>query len=113
MPETGFISFLPPDQRKELETLFFFNPEQSRFSEEIEQAVSLFGDPIIQENSQGITITLPKFPEAQCLFAQSKVKRHLLAAVIYFRSEPDELEAFTRMIQHLGGLLGGLQRTSS
>jgi hypothetical protein len=27
--------------------------------------------------------------------------------------EPDELEAFTRMIQHLGGLLGGLQRTSS
>ena len=27
--------------------------------------------------------------------------------------EPDELEAFTRMIQHLGGLLGGLQRPNS
>jgi len=27
--------------------------------------------------------------------------------------EPDELEAFRRMIQHLGGLLGELQRASS
>jgi hypothetical protein len=89
-----FRSVLPPDQRKALEDLFFFNPEQHLFLPEIEATISLLGPPEIQESSHGLTVQVARYPDAQNLYCFDRKTDELLAVMIYFRSELSELEIF-------------------
>ena len=90
----SFTSSLHYQLRSQLEDLFFFNSEQKLFLPEIEESIEVLGIPKIQDKRDNIIIHLPNFPHAQCLFCLDEANERLLAAMIYFRSEPSELEVF-------------------
>jgi hypothetical protein len=79
--------------------MFFFNPRQADYREEIVHAVELFGDPKIKESSNGLTILLPKVSHAQCLFSVDLEGSKLGGVVIFTREEAEELE-----ILHFAGI---------
>lgn len=88
----NFVSDLPQEKREELEKLFYYNPEQFKFTNEIETTVTCFGNPIIRIRNHGIEMSVEKYPEAQCLFAVDQSNTTIYAALIYLRSDPTELE---------------------
>ncbi len=87
-----FTSFLNPLLKSQLEEMFFFNPRQADYREEIAHAVELFGDPKIKESLNGLTVFLPKVTHAQCLFAVDCEGSKLGCVVIFTREEAEELE---------------------
>lgn len=91
--EIVFTSELRKHYRDQLENLFFFNVEQTKFHAAIEETIQVLGVPEIHKNRDSLSIHLPNFPDAQCLFALDKTEK-LLASMVYFRSETSELEVF-------------------
>jgi hypothetical protein len=87
-----FTSTLPLEQRESLEQLFFFNPKQADYLAEINEAVLQFGSPFIEQTQNGIRLSLPKFPEAQCLFVAYQESTSLLGTAIYTLNDDQELE---------------------
>lgn len=85
-------SFLNPQLKGRLEGVFFFNPRQSIYREEIVLAVELFGEPRMENSAGGLVIVLPKVPHAQCLFATDLEGNNLGGVVIFTREEAEELE---------------------
>ncbi len=85
-------SWLPESAKPALQDLFFFNPRQGLYHDEIVAAVKQLGEPQIHEDKEGITLVLPKLPEAQCVFAVDQRSSSLCAAVLFTRHGPAELE---------------------
>ena len=77
-------SFLNTKLKNQLEEMFFFNPRQADYREEIVHAVELFGDPKIKESSNGLTILLPKVSHAECLFSVDLEGSKLAGIVIFY-----------------------------
>ena len=91
--ELVFTSELQKHYRDQFENLFFFNVEQKKFHAAIEDTIQVIGAPEILKDRDTLWIHLPKFPDAQCLFALDKSEK-LFASMVYFRSEISELEVF-------------------
>lgn len=91
-PPLEWRSWLHESVKPALQDLFFFNPRQGLYHDEIIAAVSQFGEPQIFESEKGITLALPKLPEAQCIFAVDQSSSSLGAAVLFTRHGHAELE---------------------
>lgn len=85
-------TWLPEDARPALQEVFYFNPRQAHYHHEIVETVKQFGDPQIVSGAQGVTLVLPKVPEAQCLFALHASSAALCGVVIFMRHGVEEME---------------------
>jgi hypothetical protein len=87
-------SRLHPSHRDELEELFFFHPQQSRFHTQILASIERFGSPEISQSADGLKIRLPKLPESQILYAltEENNEEFLLGTMIFHRPDTRTLE---------------------
>ena len=85
-------TWLPETVKPSLQDLFYFNPRQRCYYQEIIASVEQFGDPEIFHATGGITLVLPKLPEAHCLFACDGVSGALCVVALYVRHELEEME---------------------
>lgn len=85
-------TWLPETAKPSLQEVFYFNPRQGRYYQEIVASVEQFGDPEIFHATEGITLVLPKLPEAHCLFACDGLSGVLCGVVIYVRHGLEEME---------------------
>lgn len=103
-------SWLPETVKPSLQDLFYFNPRQRCYHQEIIASVEQFGDPEIFHATEGITLVLPKLPEAHCLFACDGVSGALCGVAIYVRHGLEEMEilhlAISREWQADGNVAG-------
>jgi len=72
--ELGFAGSVPAAMRPVVESLFFFNPQQSAVSAEIRETIEKTGPPFIFEWNNRIRIDVPS-GSTQCLFACSRGDR--------------------------------------
>jgi hypothetical protein len=103
-------TWLPETVKPSLQDLFYFNPRQRCYYQEIIASVEQFGDPEIFHATEGITLVLPKLPEAHCLFACDGVSGALCGVAIYVRHGLEEMEilhlAISREWQADGNVAG-------
>ena len=92
MPEVEWTSWLVEEAKPALQEIFFFNRRQNLYYDEIVAAVEQFGEPQIVHAEGGVTVVLPKLPEAQCLFAVDKPSKTANAVVLFTRHRHSELE---------------------
>ena len=71
-----------------LEELFYFNPNQWKLREAMEEAVSQFGTPRITDSGGRLRLILRDIGEAQTLYLyKSGPKKILTGVVVYIREE--------------------------
>ena len=92
LPKLKWRTWLPEAAKSSLQEVFYFNPRQGRYYQEIVASVEQFGDPEIFHATEGITLVLPKLPEAHCLFACDGLSGVLCGVVIYVRHGLEEME---------------------
>jgi hypothetical protein len=88
-----FTSVLDKSHRKELETLFFFHPQQKRFHDSIMDTVKRNGMPGIVSKNGGLRIELAGQGDIQTLYAmlEKALTRELVGAIVYARNADNEL----------------------
>ena len=92
LPPLEWRVWLPESAKPSLQEVFYFNPRQAIYREEIVACVEQFGDPVIFHGPEGITLVLPKLPEAQCLFACNAASGALCGVILYVRHDLKEME---------------------
>jgi hypothetical protein len=105
-------SWLPESAKPALQEMFFFNPRQGLYCEEIVAAVSQFGEPQIFQAGEGLTLGLPRFPEAQCLFAVEQSSSNPCAGILFTRHGNAELEILHLAISASWQASGDLRSTT-
>jgi hypothetical protein len=69
MADLYFTETMDSSYYEALETLFFFNPLQSRYSAQIMEAIDRYGTPRIQRKDGKITMHIQGQPESRCISA--------------------------------------------
>lgn len=64
-----FTTSLSATYQNDLERLFFFNPEQHRYFDQIVKMVEAFGQPQVDTQNQEVKIKIDRHPELTNLFA--------------------------------------------
>jgi len=82
-----FVSRIPADQRRALESLVFFNPCQQRVIDGIVEAIENFGPPEIVEDDGFLRVRVGAVPEAQALFGVDERTGEPLAVAIFVRTD--------------------------
>jgi hypothetical protein len=84
-----FTSTVDRSWCNEVESLFFFNPQQSAWIESIRDNVAAFGAPQIVARGERISLGIPE-RDAQCLFAcdRSGQPSAPVGVVLYLRTAP-------------------------
>jgi hypothetical protein len=77
----GITSKLPVDQRTALEQLLFFNVNQHRVRDGIQQSIETYGVPEIYEQDGGLRVRVGDIDGVQTLFAISDLGKPLGVAV--------------------------------
>jgi hypothetical protein len=77
----GITSKLPVDQRAALEQLLFFNVNQHRVRNGIQQSIETYGVPEIFEQDGGLRVRVGDIAGVQTLFAISDIGRPVGVAV--------------------------------
>lgn len=90
--DVNWRTWLPETAKPSLQKVFYFNPRQGCYYEEIVASVEQFGDPEICHATEEFTLVLPKLPEAHCLFACDELSGVLCGVVIYVRHVREEME---------------------
>jgi hypothetical protein len=92
----GVTSKLPIDQRPALEQLLFFNANQHRVRDGIEESIETYGIPQIQEHDGALRIHVESVDEVQNLFAVTDAGRPVGVA-LFMRPSADRF-----VILHVG-----------
>jgi hypothetical protein len=79
-----FQSELPSLMRSQLEAVFFFNPKQSNWAEQISHVVEQYGVPEIRKAGGKITIALRGNAQTQTLFGVNPQQPDFLESVIIY-----------------------------
>jgi hypothetical protein len=87
-------SRLHSSHRDELEKMFYFHPQQSRFSDQILASVEQFGSPQISVSPDGLKFRLPKLPDSQTLYVVTEGTNAelLVGAMVFHRPDARTLE---------------------
>ena len=89
-----FASLVDASHAEQLKELFFFNPMQGRYREEICKTVEEYGAPCLEECESGVRIKTDKLPDVQNLYAVtgSSHRLKIAGALLYYRFVPDTLQ---------------------
>lgn len=85
-------SVLPKTYREQLEAVFFLNPRQCFYREQIRGAVEEYGQPRLVEDNGGLRIQVAGLKDVQCIFATIRGSRQsslVGVAVLYRISEAE------------------------
>jgi hypothetical protein len=90
-PSIVFQSHVAPTQRRDLESLVFFNACQSRVIHCIADAVERFGKPEIVEDGQRLRIRVDGRDDVQCLFAVESATGRPVGVAVYTRADLEQI----------------------
>jgi hypothetical protein len=98
--------------RSALEDLLFFNPQQHRVREGILESLKEFGQPRLEETSDGLSVRVGNH-EAQALFAYDQDRRGIdpVGVVVFLRTSPIDIAIMHVAVQpdySLQGRHGGV-----
>ena len=79
-----FKAKLPALMRDQLEAVFFFNPQQSRWATQIRRVVEQYGVPAIESVGGEVTLALRGRETTQTLFALRPRQTNVLEGVIIY-----------------------------
>jgi hypothetical protein len=84
-------SQLSQEYRDDLETLFFFNPNQHRIRGALRKAAESYGTPQIRQEGDWLLLDFGSPQQAQSLFLFREAERPKLAGVVVYTREVDYL----------------------
>ncbi|MFO7304475.1 MAG: hypothetical protein C0P74_003055 [Gammaproteobacteria bacterium] len=95
--EIEFRSYVPVQQRSQLEMLLYFNACQARYADCIAHAVERFGSPEIVADGDRLRIFMKNVPDVQSLFAIEKRTGRPVGVAVYTRADIEHVT-----VMHIG-----------
>jgi len=89
MSELHFESTIQPKYLSDLEKLLYFNPNQQKYNSGIIECIKEYGEPIIINESNYLTIKLSKDIECESFFALY-CKTILIGVIVYIFDYPNK-----------------------
>lgn len=88
-----FRSSIEASYRGQLERLFFFNPAQAKCRARIEEAIDIYGKPVLLQAGDRIRLAFerPKHGQALHVFRESESGGVLIGAVLYVRDSHERI----------------------
>lgn len=88
-----FSSVLSYQYRDDLETLMFFNPQQSKVKPAIVATIEKYGIPRVVVEGELLRIRVEKFAEVQALFALENIGGYsnLAGVIVYVRTDKETI----------------------
>jgi hypothetical protein len=84
-----YAHHVPPEYCDALESMFYFNPNQSRHYHRIAKVIETYGAPKIVKKNGRVSLSIEGLPDCQCLFAFYGPK--LAGAMIYYSPSKDKV----------------------
>jgi hypothetical protein len=93
MTDFHFSSVLRSQYRDDLETLMFFNPQQSKVKPAIIATIEKYGIPRVVVERELLRIRVEKFAEVQTLFALENIGEYpnLSGVIVYVRTDRETI----------------------